>query len=67
MAPKSKGGTHTKFWIFSKPDGIPKPPRGIKIVERGILTNLKRATMGLRYAVETIRGDLYLIMDFFII
>ena len=67
MAPKSKGGTHTKFWIFSKPDGIPKPPKGIKIVERGILTNLKRAPRGLRYAVKTIRGDLYLIMDLFTI
>ena len=27
--------TLTKFWIFSKFDGISEPPRGIRIVERG--------------------------------
>ena len=35
MTSNSKGATDTKFWIFSESDGIPEPPRGIKLVEKG--------------------------------
>ena len=47
------------FVFFSKFDVISEPPRGIQIVERGTLTNLRRAPRGFRYATKTIRGDPY--------
>ena len=50
--------TPTKFWIFSKSDVISEPPWGIQMVDRGTLTNLKRAPRGFSYATKTIREDL---------
>ena len=35
-------------FFFSKFDVISGPPRGIQIVERGTLTNLRRAPRGFR-------------------